>query len=225
MKNIITKEEKDRIDSICQKYKIMHYSINSDGSIDVNGGVTFFNKGLTELPLRFNRVSGYFSCMLNNLTTLDGSPNEVYGNFDCSGNSLVNLDGGPSMVDGNYDCGSNHLTTLIGAPSSVSGDFRCSSNRLTSLEGAPKFIGDDFDCMCPIHITYSGHDDIEFIGGECSLGLGNLPRLMGEIMVNNQQYIKLILKYQRPFMIWNEDLTLNEENFNDLISEIEEGLE
>jgi hypothetical protein len=35
----------------------------------------------------------------------------------------------------------------------------------------------------------------------------------------------LILKYQRHFFIWNDDLTLNVDNFNDLLAEINEGLE
>ena len=35
------------IDSICRRYCIENYTINSDGSIDVNGDVDLFNEGLT----------------------------------------------------------------------------------------------------------------------------------------------------------------------------------
>jgi len=53
----------------------------------------------------------------------------------------------------------------------------------------------------------------------------NLPRpLLNNYTKDNSDIIKLILKYQRHFMIWNDDLTFNEENFADLILEIEEGL-
>lgn len=42
MKNLITKEEKDNIDSICEVYNIRNYSINSDGTVDVNGRVNLY---------------------------------------------------------------------------------------------------------------------------------------------------------------------------------------
>ena len=44
-------------------------------------------------------------------------------------------------------------------------------------------------------------------------------------ILQNRQHIKLILKYQRYFVIWNEDLSLNHECFNDLLAEINEGLQ
>ena len=72
--------------NICKKYKITNYTINSDGSIDVVGSVNLFKRNLTELPLKFNKVSGNFTCYNNKLTTLDGSPNYVGGSFICSDN-------------------------------------------------------------------------------------------------------------------------------------------
>lgn len=178
MKNIITKKEKDRIDSICDQYGIENYSINSDGSIDVAGDVLLIYDELTKLPLKFNTVSGY---------------------FDCSDNDLTSLKGAPTTVGGIFNCNINQLTSLEGSPTTVGGNFHCSSNGLTS--------------------TYSGDDDIE-VGSDFICHSNNLPQQLND----NLEHIKLILKYQRYFSIWNEDLTLNEENFNDLISEIEEGL-
>ena len=58
------------IDSICQKFGIKNYIINSDGSIDVDGNVDLTDKGLTKLPLKFRNVGGYFYCGYNQLTTL-----------------------------------------------------------------------------------------------------------------------------------------------------------
>ena len=55
------------IDLICKKYGITNYTINQDGSIDVNGSVNLSRENLTKLPLKFNRVSGYFDCSNNQL--------------------------------------------------------------------------------------------------------------------------------------------------------------
>jgi hypothetical protein len=45
-KNFI-KESKENIDSICKKYDIKNYTINDDGSIDVDENVYLSNRGLT----------------------------------------------------------------------------------------------------------------------------------------------------------------------------------
>ncbi len=78
---------------ICTKYGIENYIINPDGSIDVDGDVYLSYTELTELPLKFNRVCGDFSCTANELTSLEGSPNYVGGYFDCYWNPLESLDG------------------------------------------------------------------------------------------------------------------------------------
>ena len=41
------------IKSICEKYRITNYTINSDGSIDVDGDVDLSEKRITKLPLKF----------------------------------------------------------------------------------------------------------------------------------------------------------------------------
>ena len=69
------------IHDICKKYKIKNYTINLDGSIDVEGNVNLSNRELDKLPLKFNRVSRIFSCSRNFLTTLENSPIEV-GSFN-----------------------------------------------------------------------------------------------------------------------------------------------
>jgi hypothetical protein len=99
------------ISLICEKYGIENYTINSDGSIDVNGNVFLYKKGLTELPLTFNKVTGNFDCGSNNLTTLKGCPRWIGGGFSC------------------YD---NHLTSLEFSPDYVGGDFWCQYNKLTN---------------------------------------------------------------------------------------------
>jgi hypothetical protein len=200
MRNLISIEEKNRIDSICSRFYIRHYTINADGSIDVDDDVNLEHKRLTQLPLRFGNVTGRFSCSMNILTTLEGSPHTVGDDYHCSINMLTSLEGSPTSVGGNFRCGHNGLTSLVGAPHSVGSNLYCSNNKLTS--------------------TYSGDTDIEASGiVRCNMNI--LPQQLK----NNVHHIKLILKYQRHFFIWNDDLTLNEENFQNLIAEIEDGLE
>ena len=119
---------KEEIDLLCKEYNIVNYSINDDLSIDVQGDVNLNNLKLKSLPLRFSRVSGYFSCHSNLLTTLEGCPREVGEHFSCYSNRLTTLEGGPREVGGHFYCHSNHLTTLEGCPREVGRDFYCSNN-------------------------------------------------------------------------------------------------
>ena len=127
---------------ICSKYNIRNYTINEDGSIDVDGNVNLSFKKLTELPLNFNKVTGDFSCTHNELTTLKGSPKYVGLDFYCHDN--------------------NKLTSLEYGPVEVGGDFSCVDNKyLTSLEHSPKKVGGDFYCRtCPLKDLYGISDDI-----------------------------------------------------------------
>jgi len=134
------------IHGVCKKYDIVNYTINDDHTIDVNGDVSFTLKGLFKIPLKFNVVSGHFSCSNNKLTSLEGCPKSINGKFFCYLNELTTLEGGPKLVGDNYDCSNNHLTTLKGGPKRVGGSFICHSNKLTTLEGSPKYIGLTFDC-------------------------------------------------------------------------------
>ena len=98
------------IHDICEKYNIKNYTINPDGSIDVNGNVDLSYKKLTELPLTFNRVTGYFNCSNNKLTSLKGSPKWVGGYFYCYNNKLTSLEFSPEYVGGDFNCVFNDLT-------------------------------------------------------------------------------------------------------------------
>jgi hypothetical protein len=165
-----SKTDKDFIHSKLYHQIIFHgisnnYTINPDGSIDVDGefdnNVNFnpnrspstklrykpLNRHkLTKLPIKFNKVGGNFICNDNELTTLEGAPKEVGGDFLCSRNELTSLEGGPESVGGDFICRNNQLTSLQGAPKKVGGDFYCSRNELTSLEGGPEIIHGDFYC-------------------------------------------------------------------------------
>ena len=116
------------IEAICEKYNIKNYIINEDGSIDVDGNVDLYDKKLKVLPLKFRKVSGYFKCSFNELTSLKGSPQSVGGWFDCNDNQLTSLEGAPQSIGGDFFCCGNQLTSLEGGPQSVGGDFSCVSN-------------------------------------------------------------------------------------------------
>jgi len=139
-------ESKESIEAICQKYNITNYTINEDGSIDVDGSVNLINKGLTKLPIKFRNVTGSFDCRNNKLVSLEGAPKSLDYSFNCSFNKLTSLEGAPKLVGGSFYCTNNQLTTLEGAPKYVDGNFHCSYNKLTTLEGAPKSVGEDFYC-------------------------------------------------------------------------------
>jgi len=153
-----------KIDSICKKYGIKNYNINSDGSIDVNGDINLISRDLTKLPLKFGKVSGYFDCRNNQLTTLEGCPQSVVGYFNCRYNKLETLEGFPQSVGGNFYCGYNQLTSLEGCPQSVSGHFAFSGNLLKDLYGFPEF----FDG----HIYYDNNpvSEILYLFNGCKLG-------------------------------------------------------
>jgi len=141
-------ENHDEIHSICEKYGIENYTINSDGSIDVDGDVELDvdDVVLTKLPLMFNHISGHFYCSNNQLTNLEGAPKKVGGVFTCNDNQLTSLEGAPKEVGDSFYCNNNQLTSLEGCPKKVGGVFSCSDNQLTSLEGGPKEVCGSFYC-------------------------------------------------------------------------------
>jgi hypothetical protein len=111
------------IQDICKLYNIINYTVNDDGSIDVDGEVELSWFELTELPLNFNRVTGYFNCSNNKLTTLKGSPKWIDGSFNCYNNILTSLEGSPKYVTLGVDCSSNRLTSLRFGPEKIGQDF------------------------------------------------------------------------------------------------------
>ncbi len=102
------------IHNICKEYDIKNYTINPDGSIDVDGNVDLSYMDLTEIPLKFNKVSGSFYCHNNQLTSLVGGPKEVGRNFDCYNNQLTSLERSPIELGGSFWCNRNPLKSLEG---------------------------------------------------------------------------------------------------------------
>jgi hypothetical protein len=128
------------------RYKKVKYTLNKDNSIDVEGDVDLLHRNLTEMPVKFGKVTGNFNCSSNELTSLKGCPITVTGDFYCSFNKLTSLKHGPITVSGDFYCFRNQLTSLEHCPITVKRNFDCSINELTSLKGCPITIKRNFDC-------------------------------------------------------------------------------
>jgi hypothetical protein len=140
--------------SIYDKYEIKNYTINSDGTCDVQGSVFFnqishFGSTVSDLTqFNFRNIYGDFSVRNCGLESLEGAPEYVHGTFDCSFNKLTGLKGCPKIVEeGDFLCQSNQLTSLKYSPKKINGSYICSGNQLTDLKGAPEYIDGMFDCV------------------------------------------------------------------------------
>ena len=109
MKYLRLFESFEDIKEICKKYSITNYTINQDGSIDVNEYVDLSNKGLTKLPLKFNKINGDFYCDGNELTSFEFSPRIIRGDFDCEYNNIKTFEYFPIFVKVDFLCYSNPI--------------------------------------------------------------------------------------------------------------------
>ena len=117
-----------------EEFGIKNYTINNDGTIDVDGDVNLSRYNLIKIPFKFGRVTGRFYCLDNQLTSLEGCPEEVGGYFACSKNNLKNLIGGPQEVGGDYICINNVLESLEGCAGDIGGNFHYNNNQLEMLD-------------------------------------------------------------------------------------------
>ena len=146
MKYLKLFESYSDIDSICSEYGINDYTINPDGSIDVDGSVILSSELLTIIPLKFGTVTRDFDCDRNQLTSLEGSPKKVGGYFDCHNNQLTSLVGCPEVIGGDFDCSRNELKSLVGCPEIIGDNFYCRENQITDFRGVPEFFEGLFYC-------------------------------------------------------------------------------
>ena len=120
-------------------------------TVNINGDIFVENNNLKQLTnglFKFGKVSGIFSCQMNEkLTSLEGGPSEVGGSFICGYcRKLTSLEGGPEKVGKVFSCAGCDIINLNGSPKIVK-DFNCSNcNKLTSLEGGPSEVGGSFIC-------------------------------------------------------------------------------
>lgn len=136
-------------------YNIVNYSINDDGSVDVNGDVDLNGWGIDVIPFNFNIVSGAFDVSNNFIKSLKGSPKSC-DNFKAYNCDLETLEFAPSEVSGYFDVRENKLTTLKGCPKRIKGYFDISDNQLQSLEFGPREVYGDYCCSFNNLITLKG---------------------------------------------------------------------
>ena len=217
-------ENYNEIAEICKKYDIRNWTLNGDGSIDVSSApqidvdnsVSLHGNDLTKLPLKFGRVSGYFDCSGNYLTTLEGAPNWVGDSFYCNRNRLTTLNKAPREVGESFFCQDNKLTSLEGAPNWLGGGFYCCRNNLTTLEGAPNLVGAYFDCKNNYLMNLEGAP--KEVRGYFNCDYNNLTSLegaprevCGDIFFkknNLPEYFNRFIELNRPLLItgpkWDE---------------------
>ena len=151
MKYLKLFESFENINEICKQYGIKNYTINTDGTIDVNDDVWICNTTksshnktpyiLKKLPLKFNKVIGDFSCHNNGLTTLEGSPKEIIGEFYCANNELTSFKYSPSVIHKNsssyvgvFDCRNNNIKSFEYFPTRASlFNFYCDGNPIYNV--------------------------------------------------------------------------------------------
>ena len=102
-------QRRELIEKWLKEYNIKDYTINDDSTIDVDGTVYLFRRGLTELPdyIKFNIVKGDFYCMHDRLTSLKGFPVEVGGKVYINDNQLTSLKGPLKKVGRGLNCSYN----------------------------------------------------------------------------------------------------------------------
>jgi hypothetical protein len=83
----LTKEQIIFLDSVCVYSH--NWTLNSDGEIDVTCRVDMRNMKLTEIPVKFGKVNGWFNCENNKLTSMKNFPNHIEnGNLQMSNNNI-----------------------------------------------------------------------------------------------------------------------------------------
>ncbi len=201
------------IHDICKKYNIKNYTINPDGSIDVDGDVRLSEKSLEKLPLKFNKVGGSFKCSTNKLISLIGGPKEVGGDFDCHHNRLTTLKGGPIFIGGSYDCSKNNLTTLEGCVDRINHDFYCDKNNITSLKDGPIVVGVFFSLFeCPISIIDTSIE----IKGDIYIDDTNFD---DKIKLLSQDKLRILFEHGVDYDIFRKDGSINDKRLERLFKD------
>src|SRR5574344_803005 len=97
---------KAEIEAWCEEMGIENYTINSQGEIDVDGGVDLSEIEFEKLPYKFGIVTGYFDIGYNKkLISLKNCPDKVEIWFGCSHNPKIDsLEGCPKEVGGTFYC-------------------------------------------------------------------------------------------------------------------------
>lgn len=121
-------EDDEFIHTICKRYGIEKYTINSDGSIDVDGNVELSFNRFKRLPIKFNYVRGSFDISCNKLTTLEGLPNYIGGylNLDYNDIEVLNID---LICNYSISIGENPIKRIEYINPNIIGNIRIHNNQ------------------------------------------------------------------------------------------------
>jgi hypothetical protein len=83
----LTQEQIEFLDAVCEGM----WELNNNGKVDVDGNVFMDgrNRNITEIPVKFGKIEGWFSCADSNLTTLKNCPDSIVFDFYCEKNNLT----------------------------------------------------------------------------------------------------------------------------------------
>ena len=110
-----------QIEFILNGWNIKDYTINEDGSVDVNGDVDLSFENLDYLPIRFRKINGFFVVNDNNLTSVENFPTYVECYMDISHNKLTDL---------------TELKTIIGEDLNINHNLLKSNYTNADIKGA-----------------------------------------------------------------------------------------
>ena len=124
-------QSESEVDKICEKLGIENWSLER-GLVNVDGDVDLYGRKLTELPLKFGTVTGYFDCGWNKLTSLEGCPLRVGSWFYYNGNKLTSLVGCPRSVGSSFHCENNNIREFTGI-GYIGGRLYCDGNPIWDI--------------------------------------------------------------------------------------------
>lgn len=128
-----------------------------------------------------------------------------------------------NKVTGNFDCSGIGLTTLQGVPNRVGGTFNCSYNKLTSLEYLPTKAG-CFVFDNTVQTLFTNGSNCNF-NKVVLMYISNIQEnVLSEKIIYNSKNLSIIFKYQNYYNVWKDNKTMDEQAFETLIDEIEQGL-
>jgi hypothetical protein len=190
-------EQEKSIEEWCKEFSIENYEIVK-GLVNVNGEVIMSELELSQIPINFGIVTGYFDCSANILTSLDGCPIEVEDMFNCGYNKLTTLINAPNKVNSSFSCDDNELISLEGCPVKIYGHFTCRYNKLTSLSGGPADVYYNYNCSYN-EITSLEGAPVEVGGYFCCNNnelktLNGLPKVIGGFFDCSRNYINEVYK-------------------------------
>lgn len=217
---------------------IENYIINDDLTVDVNSNLDIRDEGLSEIPVQFGRIGGYFKCKRNSLTSLKGCPKYIKNGFYCDDNLLTSLEYFPGYVGGTISMRNNKLTSLKGCPKIVDGSFDVSENMLTSLEYCPDIVKDSFYCIHNELTTLKGGPkDVYhnyFATYNKLINLIGIHKVGNDIQISNNHLPYEVMQFfdviylvnnQDEYGIWNSDGTLNKKRWDVFYKEYTESVE